>query len=124
MKRILTCCAALLAAVAIFFLPGRADACSTCDERVARCNAAVNSRCYVYAYSKTIMACDTYQTSCAYAYAPAEISADGSIASLAVSQAAESDVEQVRGCHGLILDRTYSDARQAQARAGSKRIVL
>jgi hypothetical protein len=124
MKRILTCCAVLLGCVAILSLPQNADACSTCDTEQAKCNAAINSRCYVYAYSKTVMACDTYYTSCAYAYAPAEISADGSIASLAALKAAESDGEQVRGCHGLIVDRAYSAARQAQARAGSKQIML
>lgn len=124
MKRIVTGCAVMLSGVAILALARAADACSTCDERVPRCNPAINSRCYVYAYSKTIMACDTYQTSCAYAYAPSEISADGSIVTPAASPAARPEAEQVRGCHGLIVDRTYTAARQAQARDGSKQIVL
>jgi hypothetical protein len=71
-----------------------------------------------------VTVCETYQTSCAYAYAPGEISADGSIAGAAASRVPETPAEQVRGCHGLIVDRVYSDARQAQVRAGSNRIVL
>lgn len=124
MKRTLMCCVLMLAGFTILAVPRQADACSACDTDRPRCNAAVNSRCTTYAYSKTLMVCEQYQTSCAYAYAPAEISADGSIASLAASAALEPDAEQVRGCHGLIVDRAYSEARQAQARAGSKQITL
>jgi hypothetical protein len=128
MKRILMSCVVMLAGLAIMAVPRKADACSACDTSRPRCNAAVNSRCATYAYSKTLTVCEQYSTSCAYAYAPAEISADGSIASLAASPAPEAnakpDGEQVRGCHGLIVDRTYTAARQAQARAGSKQITL
>lgn len=124
MKRILKGCAVLLAGVAILSLPESADACSVCDESEPKCNQAINARCSTYAYSKTVTVCETYYTSCAYAYAPAEISADGSIVSLANASEAEADADQVRGCHGLIVDRTYTDARQAQARASSNRIVL
>lgn len=124
MKRILTSCAVTLAGLAMLAIPRSADACSRCDPERPRCMAAVNSRCGTYAYSKTVTVCEEYYTSCAYVYAPAEISADGSIATLASVPASGAADEQVRGCHGLIVDRAYSDARQAQARAGSKQIVL
>jgi hypothetical protein len=124
MRRILLSCAVTLAGLAMLAVPRNADACSVCDTDRPRCNAAVNFRCSTYAYSKTLTVCEQYATSCAYAYAPAEISADGSIVNLAASPAAKQKTEQVRGCHGLIVDRAYTDARQAQARAGSRQIVL
>ena len=124
MRRILTCCAVLLAGVAILSVPKDAGACSACDTERPRCNEALNFRCSTYAYSKTVIVCEQYATSCAYAYTPTEISADGSIVRLAASPAVEPDAEQVRGCHGLIVERSYTDARQAQARAVSRQIVL
>jgi hypothetical protein len=124
MNRILLSCAGMLAGLAVLATPRSGDACSICDPDRPRCLEAINSRCSTYAYSKTVTVCETYQTSCAYAYAPGEISADGSIARAAASQPPELLAEQARGCHGLIVDRAYSDARQAQARAGSTQIVL
>lgn len=124
MKRILTSCAITLAGFAILAMPTSADACSRCDTTRPRCLEALNSRCSTYLYEKTVTICEEYYTSCAYVYAPAGISADGSIANLAASVGAESAAEQVRGCHGLIVDRTYSESRQAQARADTRQILL
>lgn len=121
MKRILTSCAVILAGVAILASPGELDACSVCDSETPTCNPAINRRCYAYPDE---LACEEYRVSCAYAYAPAEISADGSIASLSISRQSAPTGEQARGCHGLILDRKYSETRESQARADSEHIVL
>lgn len=118
MKRMMMLCVATLA---FFGMPSKGAACSRCDTEEPKCLEAINIRCYAYPKTRT---CDEYTTSCAYAYAPTGISADGSIADPAASPVPGSATEQVRGCHGLIVDRAYSDDRQAQARAGSEHIVL
>lgn len=122
MKRIVMSCAGMLAGVAILAMPQSADACSECDPDRPRCRETINRRCNASAKQ---LWCEEWVTSCAYAYAPAEISADGSVASLAASPSLDHRyAEQARGCHGLIVDRAYSPNRQAQAHTASKRIVL
>lgn len=123
MKRILTCCALALSALAVPASPRDAAGCSRCDPNAPRCQTANYSRCATYQYSKTLTVCEQEYYACAWVYAPAEVSADGSLATLAV-EAPTTSGEQVRGCHGLVVERSYSAARQAQARAGSREIVL
>jgi hypothetical protein len=124
MKRILTCCALGLSALTLFGGPRDAAACSRCDPNAPRCQTANYSRCATYQYSKTVIVCEQEYYACAWVYAPAEVSADGSLATLAAEVSPSESAEQVRGCHGLVVERSYSAPRQAQARAGSREIVL
>jgi hypothetical protein len=124
MKRFLMGCAVAVSGFLLLGLPKNATACSRCDPSAPRCQTANYSRCSTYAYSKTVTICEEQYAQCAWVYAPSEVSADGSLATLALAAPENVTRAQVRGCHGLIVDRAYAIDRQTDARASSREIVL
>lgn len=122
MKKVLV--VGCLSAFALLGSAREADACSWCSTSRPRCEAANYSWCNANA---KLLICDQGYANCAWVYNADEVSADGSLATLASTDSPTVESEgkdEVRGCHGLILERDPSAERVAAVRSETRRIVL
>lgn len=108
------------------FNPRAAEACSRCNREQPMCEAANWRMCQVMQVSPTQYMCTESFSQCAWVYNALEISVDGSLAQAEDARdSTRGDVKgEVRGCHGLLLERAATSERSAQVRRESSRIVI
>jgi hypothetical protein len=127
MKRATSWAASL--AAALLLVPGTvplAEAqCGICQS-YKTCKAGNWAQCEIVTLGDGRVFCSEKPAECAWVYDTGEVAADGSLAlARAGEEEGEADREgRTRGCHGLIVARSYTRDAAAALRARTARIVI
>ncbi len=114
--------------VALLGSPSVVDACMQCAPVRPICERANYSGCKTTQITSAgDMSCDEWSANCAWVLNLSEIAADGSLAFGSLSDLEADGMEQdatLRGCHGLVVARDYSEDRVARLRAESAKLAV
>jgi hypothetical protein len=114
--------AGAVAAAGFLAVPGEANGCSSCSTQSPSCTPSNYSRCSVWRNADQTFTCVSSYENCAWVQNVSDLSVDGSLAVWAAeggtgAPAVAAAGEATRGCHGLIVERSYSSERVAEIRA-------